>query len=106
MASRTNIQRTIISSSASGNVTIIANPSTTARLYIWELALVVGGAANLQFFDGAGAITGVLAMLANGSIFFPDDNPGNPRFVISPGQSFIVNDNTGVAKGGYVVYSN
>lgn len=75
-------------------------------MWIWELAVVVGGAANITFYNGAGPLTGPYPMLANGSIFRPDEGGGEPVYRIDPGASFIINDNTGVQKSGYCIYSN
>jgi len=107
MATRTNTQRAVISSSASGDVTIIANPSTKAFMNIWEVFIQTGGTANLTFKNGAGAITGAIGVTSTTPpISFQDGGSGTPRFVIDPGASFIVNDSAGVGKNGYCIYSN
>jgi hypothetical protein len=104
---RLDPQNAVINSSASGNVTIIANPSSTLFMYVWSLYLVAGGTANLTFYNGAGAITGPIPVVVNQVI-----NPtfggftGPPLFVIDPGAKLIVNDSAGVQKSGWLVYSN
>jgi hypothetical protein len=101
-----NPQRAVIASSASGNVTIIANTSKVF-LYIWELFMETGGTANLTFYNGAGALTGPIGVTATTPPLWWEDQGGSfPRFVIDPGASFIVNDSVGVAKNGYCIYSN
>lgn len=106
MASRTNPQNVVINNASSGLTTLFTNPSKTAFAWIWEFALVVGGATNITFFNGAGPLTGAYPMLTSGSIFRPDEGGGEPVYRIDPGASFIVNDSAGVQKSGYVIYSN
>lgn len=104
MVQKYNAQTVPINSSSSGNVTIIANPSKSAFMYIWELAIVVGGTCNLTLYNGGGALTGAMPMLSNGSIFRADTN--TPMYTIDPGASFVVNDSVGVQKSGWCKYSN
>src|ERR1035437_616904 len=105
MAQKQNVQLAVINGALTGNNTIIANPSKNAFMYIWELALVVGGITNLTFYNGAGALTGAMAMLANGSFFREDNN--TPLFTIDPGASFIVGSSgTTIQLSGWCKYSN
>jgi hypothetical protein len=106
MASRRNTQNASISFSASGNSTVIANPSTVSFMYIWELALVLAGASNITLYNGAGALTGAMPMLANGSIYEGDFGQGTPHYTIDPGASFIINSSNAVQVSGKVKYSN
>ena len=107
MASRRNPQQVAINNSTSGNLTIIANPSTTAFMYIYELYLQVGGTTNLTFYNGLTPLTGPLALGTSvPPVWLEDEGGAFPRFVINPGQSFIVNDSAGVQKSGYCTFCN
>ena len=111
MAQKRNLQRVSISFSASGNTTLVPALTVPANsgmrqpfMNIWEVVLVVAGATNLTFQDGAvNGVTGAMAMSANGSAYFGETT--DPHFIISPGNDFVLNSSQAVQISGYVVYS-
>lgn len=102
---RSNIQRLSFDFSNTGNNTIIANPSKVSSMSIWGFSMVQSTASNIKFLNGTTAMSGVQAMVANGSYAYAD-NGNQPLFVIDPGQSFIVNQSGTAQCGGWVIYSN
>jgi hypothetical protein len=102
---RRNVQQVQFSFSATGNNTVIANPSKTAFMAIWGFSAVISAASNITFFNGPNALSGAQAMQIDGSYSF-QDNGHQPIFLIDPGQSFIVNQSGTAQIGGWVTYSN
>jgi hypothetical protein len=102
---RRNVQQATFNFSATGNNTVIANPSTTAFMAIWGFSAVISAASNITFFNGAHALSGAQAMQIDGSYSWPDNGMA-PLFLIDPGASFIVNQSGSAQIGGWVTYSN
>ena len=106
LAQRLNAQIAAINSAATGNTTIITNPSKIAFMYVWESAPVVGAATNITFMNGAGVLSGPVSMLANGSIYRPDRQSRlhhRPRRVL---YCHVNSSGTTVQQSGWVKWSN
>ena len=72
----------------------------TAKVY--RLFLVAAGATNLTIKDGATALTGAIALPANGSITLDFD--GEPWFTGSPNTNFIINSSAAVQISGRIYF--
>jgi hypothetical protein len=105
MASRRNMQQAAINIAGSGQQTIFTNPSTTQFAYVWELYMTCAAATTVQFYDGPGALTGNINVIAGTPIVLPDHGQ-QPRFTISPNAVFNVSEGAGTQKSGYVHFSN
>lgn len=74
------------------------------RINIHRIWIVVGGITNLTFKDGAGvSLTGAVPMSANGGLTF--DLSGEPWFVTTVGNAFIINNSAGVQVSGGMWYT-
>jgi hypothetical protein len=104
MASRRNPQYASINIAGSGQKTICTNPSTSQFMYINELYFTCAAATTVQFYDGPGAITGNINVIAGTPISLID--MGQPHFTISPNNVFNVSEGAGTQKSGYVRFSN
>jgi hypothetical protein len=104
MASRRNPQSSVINIAGSGQQTICTNPSTSQFMYINELYFTCAAATTVQFYDGPGAITGNINVIAGTALYLPDH--GQPHFTISPNNMFNVSEGAGTQKSGYVRFSN
>jgi prepilin-type processing-associated H-X9-DG protein len=86
----------------SGNHTIVA--ATTAKLTtVYKLFLVANGNVNVTFYDGSTALSGPLALMADGSIILNFDN--NPWFTGSVNSNFIIATDEAVTVGGAIYYT-
>lgn len=73
------------------------------RINVHRIWLVVGGATNLTFKDGATALTGAVPMSSNGGLTF--DLSGEPWFVTTIGNAFIVGSSNAVQVSGGLWYT-
>jgi len=94
---------TSINVSSSGDNTLITGAKGTIRVMM--MLLVVNTAVNIQFKDGTGgtALTGVMNMLANGSLVL--DMTSEPWFITSTGNNFVLNLSAAVQVSGRVYYA-
>jgi hypothetical protein len=89
--------------SSSGDNTVITAISLT-RFAIHRIWLVCAAATSLTFKDGAStALSGAASMSANGGLTF--DATGEPWFVTSLGNAFIINSSAAVQVSGMVYYT-
>jgi hypothetical protein len=79
---------TTINTASNGNSTIVAG-SSSKTVRIFRMFFVVSAATNIQFLDGSTALTGVMTFNAGGS--FVLDFAGDPWFVTSSGNAFVIN---------------
>lgn len=101
--------KTVAITSAAASVTVIANPSTTLFMYIWELIFTTGGTTNLTMNNatlssGTFALTGAMAFVANGSFY--RQGFVRPLYIIDPGGSFTITNSGSVQISGSCQYSN
>lgn len=79
-------------------------PATAGVGYkVWKLWLVANGAVTIQYFDGATALSGPIALVSGGSQSFAYD--GTANFIVSIGNAFIINLSGAVQVSGTVYYS-
>lgn len=105
MPSRRNMQSAVISNASSGQQTLFTNPSTSAFAYVWEIYMTCAAAATCTFYDGPGACSGNVNVVAGGAISLLD-NGYSPHFTVSPNATFNISEGVGTQKSGYVRYSN
>lgn len=93
-----------VSVSSSGDNTVVSGTSSqTVRVH--KLVLIAAGAVSVTLKDGAGtSLTGAIPLTTNGSlsIDFPE---GEPAFVTSAGNGFVVGLSAAVAVTGFVQYT-
>ena len=109
MASRFNTQVAVINSN-SASVTVIANPSKSAFMYIWELLLTSSGTSNLTLNNvvngSVGPLSGPYALVVNGSLYLADSGGATPHLTIDPGGSLTITNSGSVQLSGQCKYSN
>ncbi len=96
------LQFTAVNNSAGGNIAAPAGISG-AIIRIYKLYLVFSGNTNITFQDGSTALSGPMAMLANGSITLSMD--GTPWFTTSVGNAFNINSSASVQVSGAVYFT-
>jgi len=83
-----------VSSSAGGDIAVIAAQGGTTCIRIHRICLS-NGAASAQaviFKDGANALTGALQLPSSiGGLFVLEGSPGNPLFTLSQNSAFNIN---------------
>lgn len=93
-----------ISISSSGDNTVVAG-TASQTIRIFKLVLVAASAVNVTVKDGAStSLTGAIPLAANGSLAV-DDSSGEPEFITSSGNGFIVNLSSAVTVTGWVQYT-
>ena len=104
---RRNEQYASVNTASSGQNLLLTNPSSSAYMYVWDIYLSVAGATNLSFYDGAGALTGNINLLA-GAQFNPavSSSDATPVFTISPNAAFNVSSSAAAQISGFFHYSN
>lgn len=89
--------------SGTGDNTIIAAVASN-RILIHRIWFVASVASNVTFKDGASiSLSGAVPMAANGGLTF--DLSGEPWFVTTVGNAFIINSSAGSQVSGIVYYS-
>lgn len=97
-----SISASVLDFSASGDNTIISG-SSGGRIAVYGLWLVSAGATSLTFKDGSStSFSGVVNLAANQEIHLP--LRGEPWFVTSSGNDFIINSLNAVQVGGIIDY--
>lgn len=91
-----------IDCSANGDNTLIALVASK-KIKVHRLFLVVSAATNITFKDGTTALTGAMAMSANGG--FTLDMQGDPWFTGTAGTDFILNQSGSAQISGRVYYT-
>jgi hypothetical protein len=93
-----------VSISSSGDNTVVSGTSSqTVRVY--KLVLIAAGGVAVTIKDGAStSLTGAMPLAANGAMAI-DFNEGEPVFVTSSGNGFVVNLSAAVAVTGFVQYT-
>jgi hypothetical protein len=93
-----------VSISSSGDNTVVSGTSSqTVRVY--KLVLIAAGGVAVTIKDGAStSLTGAMPLAANGAMAI-DFNEGEPAFVTSSGNGFVVNLSAAVAVTGFVQYT-
>lgn len=93
-----------INFSTSGDNTIVSGATNTV-IKVYGLFYTVGGATNITYKDGAAnALSGAVVLTANGSS--QNLQPfGEPYFVTTSGNSFIMNSSVGVQVSGTIYYT-
>lgn len=82
---------------------IIAPAVASNRIVVERIWLVCTGATSLTFKDGASiSLSGAAAMSANGGLTF--DATGEPWFVTTLGNAFIINQSGSTQVSGMVYY--
>jgi hypothetical protein len=88
---------------AGDNVVLAASPGKYN--YVFRMIFDVGGAANIQFFNGASAnnlpLTGLITLFAGGSLLFPYDTI--PWLLTTQGNSLVLNSSAAVVLGGEMI---
>ena len=86
--------------SASSNTVIAAVAGEIIRIY--RVLIIAAAAATLTFQDGSTALSGAMALAANGTIILP--NCGIPWFQTSAGNAFNILSSTGAQISGTIWY--
>jgi hypothetical protein len=105
MPSMRNMQQAAINNAATAQTTLFTNPSKTGYAYVWDMYMTVAGATNLVFYDGAGALTGNINLLA-GAQFDQAGVANFPMWIISPNSNLSVTSTAAVQQSGWVTYSS
>lgn len=93
-----------VSASSSGDNTAIAG-TATQTIRVNRLYMVAAGAVNVTLKDGTGTpLTGAIPMVAN-QVMHLDFSGGEPWFVTSAGNGFVINLSGAVAVTGFVQYT-
>jgi|SRR5215510_14538362 len=99
----TFLQRNAITFAGTGDNAVVAAVATQI-IQVYRIFFVVGGATNIIFKDGAGTnLTGAIPLAANGAITL--DSSGDPWFMTSPGNAFIINQSATAQISGAVWYT-
>lgn len=95
----------LLTAVVSATATAISAPAGTASsiIRIYKLFLVATGATNIQFQDGSTALSGALALAANGSVTL--DLDGQPWFACSTGNAFTISNSGATQVSGTVYYT-
>ena len=90
--------------SNAGGGAIAAPAATTGKIIrVYKLFLVVTSATSITFQDGSTALSGAMALAANGAITLDFD--GVPWFTTSAGAAFNVNSSNAVQVSGTIYYT-
>lgn len=93
---------TTINTSSTGDNTLVAGLSSqTVRVY--RMFFVVSAATTITFKDGSLGLTGAMTFVSGGS--FVIDFSGDPWFVTSPGNGFILNQSGTAQISGRVYFT-
>src|ERR1700690_2060242 len=104
MPSMRNIQQAVINNAATGQTTLVNNPSKTSFMYVWDMYLTVAGATNLVFYNGNIALTGNMNFLA-GAQFDQSGLNSIPMWTIDPNANLSVTSTAAAQQSGWVTYS-
>jgi hypothetical protein len=96
------ISSAVLSSAAGGDIAAIA---AVAGKYtrVYKIFLVVTGATVITFKNGSTALSGAMALPANGAIIL--DLDGQPWFVTSANAAFNINSSAATQVSGTVYYT-
>ena len=96
-----NLFTTVAVSATGGTITAI--PSVTGQIIrVYKLFLTVTTAGTLQFEDGSTALSGAIALGANGAITL--DLDGTPWFSCGKGNAFTIVAGSGITVAGQLYY--
>jgi hypothetical protein len=91
-----------LDNAAGGDITVVAGVSgQTVRVF--RILLMASAATNITFKDGATALTGAIDLAAAGSGMILDFS-GEPWFVTSAGNAFVINSSNAVQVSGKIDY--
>lgn len=92
-----------ISAAASGDNTLISGTSAQT-IRVFRMFLVTAAAVGIKFRDGTGGtdLTGVMSFAANGGFVF--EFSGEPWFVTSTANGFVMNLDTAIQVSGRIYY--
>lgn len=105
MPSMRNPQNVAINNAATGQTTLVSNPSSSSFMYIWDIYMTVAGATNLVFYNGNSILTGNMNFLAGG-VFDQSGQDRLPMWVVDPNANLSVSSTAAVQQSGWVVFSN
>ena len=91
----------VISSTANPVVAVAGLPGVIIRVY--QIMFVVSSTTNITFQDGVTALSGSMAMLANGSVEW--ELNGWPWFTTSAGNAFQIGNALGAQVSGTIYYT-
>jgi hypothetical protein len=93
-----------VSASSSGDNTLVSGTAAqTIRVY--KLVLVAASAVSVTLKDGAStSLTGAIPLTANGALTV-DASDGEPEFVTSSGNGFVLNLSGAFAVTGWIQYT-
>lgn len=96
-----SLMLTVAVSATGGTITAI--PSVTSQIIrVYKLFLTVTTAGTLQFEDGSTALSGAIALGANGAVTL--DLDGTPWFACSKGNAFTIVAGSGITVAGQLYY--
>jgi hypothetical protein len=102
-ADRGSLQRSVMNFSGSGDNTVIAAVASQI-IRVYRLLLVITTGTAVSFKDGASSVlAGPMPIGSNGAIVL--DFSGDPWFVTTAGNAFIINEGTGSASGGAIWFT-
>lgn len=97
-----NLSSETVNFTTTGSVTVV--PGIASQLIrIFRMFLVVSAATNLTFEDSSTALTGAMNMTANGAIILDFD--GEPWFVTSSGNGFVINQSGSAQISGRIYFT-
>lgn len=105
MPSMRNPQNVAINNAATGQTTLVSNPSVTSFMYVWDLYVTVAGATNIVFYNGVSALTGNMNFLA-GAVFDQSGQDRLPMWTIDPNSNLSMTQTAAQQVSGWLVYSN
>lgn len=105
MPSMRNPQNVAINNAATGQTTLVSNPSTTSFMYVWDVYMTVAGATNIVFYNGASTLTGNMNFLA-GAVFDQSGQDRLPMWTIDPNANLSMTQTAAQQVSGWLVYSN
>jgi hypothetical protein len=91
-----------INTAASGDTTIVA-AQPGKRVFVFGYVLVASGAVTVQWKSGANALTGAMALAANGGLVV-NGSPDTMMLQTNPGEALILTLGGAVQASGHVMY--
>lgn len=91
-----------ISTSSSGNTTLVAAPTDGRKIKVLSYVLVAGGTVNVKFTDGAGGddLTGAMPLVANSGVSSGEADEGH--FQTSADTALVLNLSGAVQVSGHI----
>lgn len=99
-----NLQFLSISTAASGQTQLVAAPSGGLIIYVVSYAVVASAAVTVQFQSASNALTGAMALAANGGLVVTSADPKSPLFATQAAGALNLNLGGAVQVSGHLAY--